>query len=200
MLKERNPDKTREKILLAAAEEIYRQGYQGMRVNNVLQQTSLTKGALYYHFPAKADLAYAVVEELLMSEIKQRWVEPLEQDGNAIDIIINNLETQFKSATPEMINCGCPLNNISQEMSGIDEGFRIRIKQVYSTWTEAISNRLRKGQLKGEVKMDLNPDNTSRFLVASLEGIMGSVKCSQESDNLDALMGCLFDYLNSLRS
>ena len=200
MLRERNPDKTREKILLAAAEEIYRQGYQGMRVNNVLQQTDLTKGALYHHFPTKTDLGYAVVEELLMAEIKQRWVEPLQQDGNVIDTIINNLQTQSQTVTPEMICCGCPLNNVSQEMSGIDEGFRIRVKQVYSAWIGAISASLRKGQMKGEVKMDLDADNTARFLVASLEGIMGSVKCSQESENLAALMGCIVDYLNSLRS
>ena len=200
MLRERNPDKTREKILVAAAQEIYHQGYQGMRVNNVLQQTSLTKGALYHHFPTKADLGYAVVEELLMAEIQQRWVEPLQQDGNVLDAIINNLQTQCQSATSEMINCGCPLNNVSQEMSGIDEGFRIRIKQVYSAWIDAIAASLRKGQSKGEVKLDLDADNTARFLVASLEGIMGSVKCSQESENMAALMACLFDYLNSLRS
>ncbi|MEH6579965.1 MAG: TetR/AcrR family transcriptional regulator [Amphritea sp.] len=200
MLRERNPDKTREKILMAAAEEIYRQGYQGMRVNNVLQQTGLTKGALYHHFPTKTDLGYAVVEELLMAEIRQHWVEPLDKDGNVIDTIINHLQTQCQSATPEMISCGCPLNNVSQEMSSIDEGFRTRIKLVYSAWVEAISASLSKGQAKGEVKMDLDADNTARFLVASLEGIMGSVKCSQESENLVALMGCLVDYLNSLRS
>ena len=44
---ERNPDQTRRRILEAAFIEMYRNGFQGMRLDEVTAASALTKGALY---------------------------------------------------------------------------------------------------------------------------------------------------------
>ena len=46
----RNPDQTRARLLEAAFEEIYQHGFQGMRVDEILERTGLKKGAFYHHF------------------------------------------------------------------------------------------------------------------------------------------------------
>ena len=58
-------ESARSRILRAAFEEIYRHGYQGTRVDAILAETGLTKGAFYHHFSSKQDLGYAVVDEFL---------------------------------------------------------------------------------------------------------------------------------------
>jgi AcrR family transcriptional regulator len=41
------------KIFGAAFQEIHKHGYLGMRVDKVLKNTSVRKGAMYHHFPGK---------------------------------------------------------------------------------------------------------------------------------------------------
>ena len=39
------------------------------------------------------------------------------------------------------LNLGCPLNNLAQEMSPLDEGFRTRTQQVFELWMQTSSSR-----------------------------------------------------------
>jgi len=53
---------TREKILDAAEALILDHGYSGMSVDNLLEHAEITKGAFFYHFKSKADLAKALID------------------------------------------------------------------------------------------------------------------------------------------
>ena len=56
------------RILDAAARELAHHGYEGASLNQILLAAGLSKGAFYYYFDDKADLAVAVLER----EIR-RW-------------------------------------------------------------------------------------------------------------------------------
>ncbi len=47
----RDPDQTRSRLIAAAFYEIYENGFQGMRVEEILKRTGLKKGALYIILP-----------------------------------------------------------------------------------------------------------------------------------------------------
>ena len=81
----RNPDQTRSRLVQAAFEEIYENGFQGMRIDEILTRTGLKKGALYHHFQSKADLAYAVIDEIIDGYLENDWVKPLQAYENPID-------------------------------------------------------------------------------------------------------------------
>ncbi len=70
----RQPDITREKLLTAAFEEMYRRGFQAASLDTILAQAGVTKGALYHHFPDKAALGYAVVDEVVRGLLLDRWL------------------------------------------------------------------------------------------------------------------------------
>jgi AcrR family transcriptional regulator len=55
----------RESVLRAATEEFARAGWEGASVNRIIAAAKLSKGALYYWFEDKADLAGAVLERLM---------------------------------------------------------------------------------------------------------------------------------------
>ena len=69
----RDPDATRDKLLQAAFEEIYRRGFQAASLDTILAKAGVTKGALYHHFPDKAALGYAVVDEVVKGLLLKRW-------------------------------------------------------------------------------------------------------------------------------
>ena len=145
----RDPAPTRERLLRAAFQEMHLSGFRSADVDAILAAAGVTRGALYYHFENKEDLGYAVVDEVIESITQHTWLRPLRNAKNPIDTLVAIV--QSTSLRPEDVERGCPLNNLAQEMSPIDEGFRKRTAKIFKNWHGAIAMALRKGQKLGQV-------------------------------------------------
>ena len=139
----RDPERTRERLLRAAFQEMHRSGFRSADVQAILATARVTKGALYHHFDSKEALGYAVVDEVIASITREKWDWPLRNAENPIDALVGIV--QATSLRPEALECGCPLNNLSQEMSPLDEGFRRRTAKIFKDWHDAIAVALRHG-------------------------------------------------------
>lgn len=196
---ERNPDATRQRILEAAFMEMYRNGYQGMRLDEVLSVTGLTKGALYHHFPNKLALGYAVVDEVILPTIEAMWLEPLKNSSDPLLGLMTVIEQLPDMKPPEVIQYGCPVNNLAQEMSPLDEGFRKRLDYIFRVWHDATEQALERARQQGRIREDLNCDETATFILAAVEGCIGIAKNAQSTEQLRVCNGGLVDYLRSLQ-
>jgi AcrR family transcriptional regulator len=98
-----------------------------------LAATNVTKGALYYHFDSKEALGHAIIEEVVAKYARDRWLLPLQQseDKDPIDALIGIIRAM--PARPRDLRAGCPLVNLAQEMSQLDEEFRKRLERISST-------------------------------------------------------------------
>jgi AcrR family transcriptional regulator len=196
----RAPENTRRKILKAAFDEFYRNGFQGSSINRIVDHAGTTKGALFHHFEDKNHLGYAVVEEVVFPEMKERWLDPL---ANSVDPIAALKKTMRQFAREEDANGrliqGCPLNNLAQEMAPLDEGFRRRLEKIYSAWREALGTAFARGIKAGTVRKGISPPKVAALVVAALEGIIGTAKNAQSEELLTQAGQGLFDYLDSLK-
>ncbi len=197
---ERNPDATRQIILQAAFMEIYRKGYQGMRLDKVLTETGMTKGALYHHFTNKQSLGYAVVDEVIQPMMRSIWVEPLESADDPLAGLIDVIETLPDKKPQELIQFGCPLNNLVQEMSPQDEGFRERLDAVMAIWHGGTEKALQQAKQQGLIRTDINCYETATFVMAALEGCIGIAKSAQSIEQLRCCLRGLIQYLQSLQT
>lgn len=189
----------RERILAIAFEEMYEHGFQGLRIDRVLEKTQLTKGALYHHFTSKKALGYAVVDELIQGQFRIIWTH-IDASEDPITIYQNTLRSGFSSLTPEEISRGCPLNNLVQEMAGLDEGFQTRLNTIYNDWKTFTEGVLKKGQSEGSIRSDINSEAVAVFIISSIQGIKGMGKCAQCSDtNLVPIIEELCNYMDTLR-
>lgn len=196
----RNPDRTREVLLQAAFEEIHRSGFRAASVDAILARTGVTKGALYYHFPTKTQLGYAVVEEVIRQRILQRWGHVLEETEDPITHLIEKLQYEAKHRWPlDALQVGCPVNNLANEMSPIDEGFRQRIEHVFQDWRGIIARLIQQGQKSGHVRADVNATQVATFFVAAVEGTIGMAKNAQDPKLLQGNFTMLQTYLATLR-
>ncbi|GMQ88774.1 MAG: TetR/AcrR family transcriptional regulator [Gammaproteobacteria bacterium] len=196
---ERNPDQTRTRILEAAFMDMYRNGFQGMRLDGVLRATDLTKGALYHHFPSKQALGYAVVDEVIIPTMEAMWLQPLKKATDPLAGLISVIEKMPDNKPPEMIKYGCPLNNLAQEMSPLDEGFRQRLDYAFCVWHDVTQESLERAQLQGIIREDVNCDETATFIMAALEGCIGIAKNAQNVERLHACNRGLIQFIESLR-
>ncbi|EDY86573.1 transcriptional regulator, TetR family [gamma proteobacterium HTCC5015] len=197
-IRTKNSDSTRTLLLNAALEEIQEHGFQAASLEQILSRTGLTKGALYHHFKNKRELGYSVVDELIRQDIETHWIEPLAATSDPIDTL-TQLMMQAREDVVQCQSFGCPLINLGQEMSNLDEGFRERIEAIYTLWMESISSALLRGQYEGKVKRHVAPDQVASFFVAAAEGILavGKVMRSHEVTMNSAF--AVLQYLNSLR-
>jgi TetR/AcrR family transcriptional regulator, transcriptional repressor for nem operon len=197
----REPDVTRNKLLKAAFEEIYRRGFQAARLDTILTKAGVTKGALYHHFPDKASLGYAVVDEVVRSFLLQRWsVGALAQfKGDPVSALQRILRHRSAGLTDREVELGCPLNNLGQEMSPLDERFRRRVARTFDTWTDAFAQALRRGQVEGTVRRGVDARKAAGFIVAAIEGSFGLAKSTQSAPMLRSNLAVLGTFLESLR-
>ena len=194
-------DKTqaRDQILQAAFDEIHKVGFQAASLSRILASTRLTKGALYHHFGSKLALGYAVVDELLIEYLRDIWLRPLENSNDPIKEMIRSLAVMGDSISDEELQLGCPLNNLSQEMAPIDEGFRVRLESAYSEWRDGIENALKRGMEAGTVREDVDATSAAVTIVASMEGCIGMAKNAQSRELLLQCGQGIVNYLKSMK-
>lgn len=196
----KDPEATRRKILMAAFTEFYKHGFQGGSLNHIVEMAGTTKGALFHHFAGKQELGYAVVDEVIGPLLKQRWVDPL---VNSTDPIAD-MKRSFRQYVCEDIESGhfaqgCPLNNLAQEMSPLDEGFRKRIDKLYAAWRECYADALTRGVKAGKVRKNVKPAEAAALVVASQMGIWGTGKSSRNRDLMVQAGEAVCGYLDSLK-
>ena len=196
-LARRDPLRTRERLLQAAFSEVYKGGYQGTDLDTILASAGVTKGALYHHFDNKEALGYAIVDEVIYGITLAKWVRPLQNAVNPVTTLIEIVAST--SVAPSDLRGGCPLNNLAQEMSPLDEGFRKRLAKVFADWHGAISSALEEGQKRGHVRPGIDPYDSATFLIAAYEGYISLSKNSQEVKLLESGKRSIVCYLETLR-
>ncbi|MBV9296058.1 MAG: TetR/AcrR family transcriptional regulator [Acidobacteriaceae bacterium] len=199
-LRLRDPERTRKRLLRAAFRTVYRSGFQSASVDAILAATNVTKGALYHHFASKEDLGYAIVDEIVAKFPHDRWLLPLERsnDNDPIDALIGIVKAI--PARPRDVKGGCPLVNLAQEMSPLDEQFRKRLERIFHSWQEGIAEALRRGQHQGTVRCDLVPEESASFLIAMVEGYEVLAKNAQDPKVWNVGIKSIVGWLNSLRT
>jgi TetR/AcrR family transcriptional regulator, transcriptional repressor for nem operon len=195
----RDPDGTREKLLQAAFEEIHRRGFQAASLDTILAKAGVTKGALYHHFPDKAALGYAVVDEVVRGLLLQRWGVMAPATGDPISALQGILRARAAGVGAREVELGCPLNNLAQEMSPLDQRFRQRVNATFDLWTEGVAKGLERGQKEGSVRDDVDPGKVAAFVVASIEGSFGLAKGAQSAALLRSNLEVLSSFVESLR-
>jgi AcrR family transcriptional regulator len=196
----RDPEGTRQRLLQAAFREVYRYGFQSAGIDSILAATNVTKGALYYHFENKEALGHAIIEEIVAEITKDRWLRPLgeSKDKNPIDALIGIVRAI--PSRPRDVKRGCPLVNLTQEMSQLNEQFRKRLERIFKAWQQGIATLLREGQDTGTVRRDLVPEETASFLIAMIEGYEVLAKNAQDAKVWNMGIKNIVSWLSSLRA
>lgn len=199
MVRTRDPEGTREKLLNAAFDEIYAQGYTAASMDEIVERSGVTKGALYHHFGSKKALTQAMIESIIRGMVVESFLGPLATEDDPVTGIQSCIQAKLSQLTPELIACGCPLNNLAQELSSTDDDFQEQIESLYAMWRTGLAEALERGQAAGNVRADVDVAATATFLVSVMAGSAGFAKSSRDMDVAYDSMRILGQYLETLR-
>ncbi len=185
---------TRERLIDAAYEELYSKGYQGAALTDILRAAGVHKGSLYHFFAGKKELAIAAVSERMAQRFAERYGSIAARESNVVAGLIEVLrDTSLRD-----FRRGCPLANLVQEMSNLDDDFDRALKAIYINYRASIRDILERAVAAGE----LRPCDTARlatFITVVTEGAILAAKASGNEDDYCGSIEELAGYLATLR-
>lgn len=196
----RNLEKTRAHILQIAFGQIFRCGFQGVSVDDIVKETGLTKGAFYHHFPTKLDLGYAIVDEVIHNIILSRWIQPLADHKNPIEGIPAQLKKIIDETPDAKVELGCPLNNLCQEMSTVDAVFQAKLSAQTHFWLAEMEAVLVKAKADGFLRENVNTRELAEFIVTIHEGMYAMGKIYKDKSIWYSLYRSLKEHLELVRT
>ncbi|WP_339761138.1 TetR/AcrR family transcriptional regulator [uncultured Hoeflea sp.] len=133
-------DETRRKIVAAADQLFYEQGFEKASFADIARVVEISRGNFYYHFKTKDALLGAVIEHRLderramLSRWQQQEADPVIRIKNFINILIAN-QTQIMAF-------GCPVGSLCSELAKLDHTLRTEAAQLFTLFAEWLEDQL----------------------------------------------------------
>ena len=190
---------TRLNILQKAFELIYEQGYQTTSIDDILATTQVTKGAFYYHFKNKDEMGMAIINELLKPTLTSSFIEPLQDDKNPLETIYNLIHHLLMRNDFLKVQYGCPVANLTQEMTPWNHDFSNAINEITNQWTKTMTAYLEKGKKNGLINKDINSKQVTLFVMSGYWGIRNFGKLENDKKVYLPYLKELKRYLETLK-
>lgn len=164
MAKQVRSELTRCSILRGAAEVFDRYGYAGATLSDVIARSGVTKGALYFHFTSKEEIARAVIEQQHALSIEPARAF-LDHEGNSLESVITlsqGLARQLVSDTT--VRAGIRLT--------LEQGtFGVLDFNPYHEWVAVIEELFKRAVDQGDVRTAVSPQALAWFVVGAFTGV-----------------------------
>ncbi len=179
MTKTSKADGVRARVLRAACDLFYRQGYHATGINQIIEESGVAKASFYSHFPSKDELLLAYAREtarLEVAELKKSIAAlptPAERFYGPLRVLIPWLKsTGFR---------GCPFQNLAAELSPTLKDVR-KVSTGYRQEARRLMLELARDYLpnrKGKEKTDYESIATTYQLL--FEGAIATAVALQSS-------------------
>jgi AcrR family transcriptional regulator len=159
-------EERKEQILDAATEVFAQKGFDQARMDDIVEETGLSKGALYWYFKSKDDIIFAIMDRLFQLEFKELEVLK-ESDASATDTLIAFADIAIKD-----INRMLHFMPVTYEFLAL--AFRNKlvqkaIKQYMNSYVSILDPLIQRGIDEGEFKK-VKPREVSAAVGAIIEG------------------------------
>jgi len=161
---------TRLNILQKAFELIYTNGYQTTSVDEIIATTQVTKGAFYYHFKTKDEMGLAIINELMIPNFKNTFIEPFQNTVNPLDAIYNLMYNLLMENEMLKVEYGCPASNFTQEMAPWNIDFTKALNTLSLQWENTMIEAIEKGKENGLLKADVEAKEVAVFVLSGYWG------------------------------
>lgn len=164
MVKQARAQATRDAIILGAAETFERSGYGLSSIADIATASSVTKGALYFHFQSKDDIARAVIDEqherafASGSEIMAKKLPALQ----TMVLLCAGLAQQL--LTDPVVKAGIRLTTDRS-------GFEQPVNGPYDDWLRAVEDLTVRGIAEGDIVATVDPSMFAHFLIPAFTGV-----------------------------
>ncbi len=163
------PDVSEERknqILDAAGTVFARLGFHEARMDDIVAESRLSKGALYWYFKSKDAIIGGLLERLFNHELA--GLRALETADSPVHIRLRGY-TQQMATTLEQTQFLSAIAFEFYAIAGRHATVRRALQHYFHTYAEVLARLIRQGIARGEFR-SVDPDTTARTLIALYEG------------------------------
>ncbi|MGW1000128.1 ScbR family autoregulator-binding transcription factor [Streptomyces sp. NPDC002520] len=158
MARQLRAEQTRATIITAAADLFDRQGYESTSLSDIVSHAKVTKGALYFHFAAKEDLAHAILE--LQAAAAQRLVADVEaRGGSSLEAL---MRTTFGIARLAVDD---PVPRAGLRLATADIVVRAPLRHPFTEWLDFATRKFHGAVKDADVPADIDVGAVAHSLV-----------------------------------
>jgi AcrR family transcriptional regulator len=141
-----------------------RRGYGSASVAEIAAESGMTKGALYFHFTSKDDLARAIIEEQHRRTMAA-VAATLEEKRPAVEtmvVLCLGLAEQLRAD---------PIVQAGVRLTTDVSTFEQPVADPYRDWMRTLAELTRRGVAEGDLRPDVDPVAFARFLSPAFTGV-----------------------------
>jgi len=187
---------TRDRIVSAAADLMYRQGVERTSLDDVIEVSGTGKSQLYHYFKDKNELVEQVVR--FQAKAVLDWQVPFFAGLNTMrgferwrDAIVANSRS-LRGAY------GCQLGSLSSELADYSELARKEAESGFMKWESQLRAGLMRMQESGELAAEADPALLATGLLAALQGGYLLSQARRDAENLRIALDMALDHIRSL--
>lgn len=170
--------RTRNAVLTAAAAVFAERGYEAATIQEILERAAVTKGALYFHFPSKEDLARGVLDHAVTEP-------PPEQPLKLQSFVDMGLILAHRLPREPLLRGAARI--------AADQSNQRFFGKPWRDWTQLTSQQIVAAQGQGEVLPHVDPERTAQTMVGSFTGIQLMSQAATEMADFEERISLLYD-------
>lgn len=127
-------DETRRKIVIAADQLFYEQGFEKASFTDIARVVEISRGNFYYHFKTKDAVLAAVIEHRLdqRKAMLRQWEQEEDNPANRIKSFINILIAN----QTKIMAFGCPIGTLCSELAKLDHALKPEAAGLFTLFAE----------------------------------------------------------------
>ncbi len=170
----------KETILKHGIELMWKCGYNGTSVKDIVQAAGIPKGSFYFYFDSKEHFALQAVRSYIEDDDTLQLLE--NQSILPINRLTQVLQKRIDRAV-KMLQCrqGCFAANLAQEMSDTNDSIRQVVAEVMQRGKKAMVKCITDAQSVDQIRNTDQPENIAAMLEMAWHGALLSMKIEQES-------------------
>jgi len=177
---------TKDKILTESKALVLENGFAGTSIDQILEKTSITKGAFFYHFKSKNELAKALIEEHAredkaeMDKVLER-TEHLESDplNRLLQFVQEFIDMMSSLPTPYP---GCLYASYIYETQSFGQEINNFICDSISLWRATFESLLNSVLEEYDTKLEVDMKSLADMFKVIFEGAFIVSKALDEPD------------------
>jgi TetR/AcrR family transcriptional repressor of nem operon len=182
----------RDRILDAGLKVMFRKGYGGAGVRDVVAEAPAPQGSFTNHFRSKEEFAREVLDlyfeglkRLVVETLEDATRSPRERLRHYLDIITERL------ASAEFTR-GCLIGDFSLEAAPQSEMLRTRLAEIFAQWRSPFAACIAEGQAADEIAGTFASEDLADFLLSSWEGAILRMKVERNAEPLERFKRIVF--------
>lgn len=192
-------ERTRQFIIEKTAPIFNSRGYAGTSLNDIIDATGLTKGAIYGNFENKDEVAIAAFD-FNFANITNYIAVRIRERETAIGKLLVYPETHRQILKLPFLKGGCPVLNTSVDSDDTHPLLKERAIAALSLWRSSIERIINKGIQTREIRKNTNATEFAAILISITEGAVMQAKVTGKPTELNISMDFLEKMIRDLKA